>query len=187
MYNFLHKYYCQILVALTVALMPLTVTADDDKDRIIWATWDYAPLFIVDGPNKNKGAFNIRLALLKQALPQYHHKMSRTMNANRFVSMGRKPNNGICANGMVDGNLYRKDYLYSIVAFHIVNFGIITQNSHHQKFGPIGQPVSLEHLLKSTDMLLGTIDSHPYTPKITAIIENYLGTKNFQIDNISAN
>ncbi len=120
------------------------------KEPLLWFVWDLAPEFINSGPWKDQGYADKFLKFFIDNLPGYDHSI-RDVNVPRWSREVLGPNR--CTAHLWSG--FFPDQLllsraYSFTPPHVAVF----HQRHEARIGASGTVVSLEELLKQTDLTL---------------------------------
>ena len=153
----------------------LLVTTLFSKDTITWMLWDLPPNFILKGDQKNKGYQDIRLKLLQDRLPQYHHE-AVVMNVNRAIAIYKERNDSetiYCTNDLISHPTLDIDDYLSMAQFPFKAHYLVTSKDKAHLFGKEGETVVLEDIIQNKNLRLVISKNRPYLGA-NKILQSYL-------------
>ncbi len=157
------------------ALSLLSPVCAQEKAIIRWLTWQQVPNFITKGPFHGQGIGDAFTQALQDKLPQYHH-INIISNANRYHTLIRQPDVCVAWAWVVPGS--KAFRIHSRPVSLAPRSGIQTLKSKAHLFGPPGQVLSLNTLLKTTQLKLGYLTAMTYSKKVHELLEQYKGQDN---------
>lgn len=143
------KFFQIFLLALFVASFPFGSQAQEKK-TIEWLIWNLPPEFVQSGPWKDQGYADKFLKFFKDNLPEYEHS-TIVVNVPRWSREAFRDNRctaHLWGGFFTDRLLYSKPYSFTppqVAVFH---------KRHQERIGPEGTVVSIEELLKQSDLTL---------------------------------
>jgi uncharacterized protein (TIGR02285 family) len=146
-----------------------------EKATIRWLAWEQPPNFITKGPFLGQGIGDSFTKSLQDRLPQYNHETVIT-NARRYNLLIREDD--VCAAWawIIPGSHeYR---VHSRPVSLVPPSGILTLKSKQHLFGKPGDVLSLEELLKNSELVLGYLEDMAYSKRVNELLEQYRGKQN---------
>lgn len=138
-----------ILLIFCVFSFP-TPSHSQTKEQLLWFVWDLPPEFVKSGPWKNQGYADKFLQFFIKNMPGYEHVIEH-VNIPRWSLEVLKPNR---CSAHLWGGFYPNQLLlskpYSFTPPHVAVF----HKRHQKRIGPEGTVVSLEELLRQSDLKL---------------------------------
>ncbi len=137
------------------ALLILTCTSSLSlaKETIKWLTWEQSPEFVQNGQFAGQGYADKALKFFIENLPEYNHEIinSSVRRWEREASFSHACSPYLWGHFLKDKLLYSKPYTLS------PPHSVIFLKQYEESFGPQGTLLSLEDLLKNTNLILMTL------------------------------
>ena len=171
----------KIQVNAALALIFATLCCHAESDEITWRVIDWAPFYIVDGPQSQQGLYDHIINDLSMKLTEYKHHRSEmsTQRALSEIQKGRK----ICH----PSALANTDALLSSVNSFLLPHRIIIKKNQADDFVSLLTPdnsLSLKKLLQSNK--LGGLSQKRYTRNLNRLIDQYPPEKFYRSPNYSS-
>jgi len=173
-------------VILGITLGALLLRGDviaQEKETIVWLTWEQVPNFIFEGKFKGQGIADLFTKTLQLKLPQYNH-VNVISNTRRYQKLIREKNVCVAWAWIVPGSNVFRIHSRPVSLAHPV--GIQTVKSKQHLFGKPGEVLSLTKLLANPDIRLGYLEEMTYSKRIHELLEQYRGKKNIYFSSTSA-
>jgi len=175
--NYRHFYtMTTILGGLMLLLSGLSTTVAADKETIRWHQMDYPPLYILEGPDKGKGAADILQQMLIERLgPKYQHS-SIVVNDARSRHESKKGINACFVGGVYNDPDYYSSIPIAAVYPHmvVIKRGRKTQLTHQEN------TISLDALLGNRKLTLGLQKDRSRGEVLDTLIQKYKGEDNIR-------
>lgn len=166
-----------LLLSLVLCACLLTAPHAQGRETITWLLRDLAPLIIARGPDRNRGAVDQTLPLLRAALPDYDHSVLR-VNRARASQMLAEP--GLyCDPALLWTAQRAQTIFYSVPSMNVLSSALIMQRSDLPliaRFMEDGK-VDLSALLRSNTIALGTIAGRSYGRVVDSILAEAKGSQ----------
>ncbi len=160
-------------LAVLAYLFPGTSAATEE---IRWHIMDYPPLYIIDGPNKGKGAADILQKMLIDRLGNEYRHSSILVNDARSRHESK---NGI--NACFVGGVYQDpDYISSIPVAAIPPHLIVIKKGNLKRFGD-QRSVALKTLLDNENLVLGVQKDRSRGAILDGIIQQHKRRQNVKV------
>ncbi len=153
------------------------------KETVTWLTWEQVPHFIFEGEYKGQGISDIFTLKLQKSLPQYNHQNLKS-NTRRYWKLIKKEKICVAFAWIVPGS--REYRIHSRPVGIVAPMGIQTLKSKQSLFGKPGQTLSLDRLLKNSQIKLGILKDMVYSKKVHNLIDLYEGKSNLLLSSVSA-
>lgn len=159
-----------LLLALAVCSCLLTSPLAHGRETITWLLRDLAPLTIASGPERNLGAVDLALPLLRAALPEYDHNVLRVNRARASQMLGEPGLN--CDPALLWTAQRARSILYSVPSMNVLSNVLIMQRGDLPLIAEFMQDgkVDLGALLRSRTLALGIIAERSYGPVVDRIL-----------------
>ena len=165
------KYLSRLHIAaflIAVTIFPVMLSAGES---ITWAEADFPPIWILKGSDKGNGILDGLTSIYEKNLPEYEHHHT-TANIARILSMMKEGQN-VCHAGILKST-DRESFIYFSIPNAITSLHkIIVKKSRINSLFGNSKDVSLEALLKNTNLKLGVSKSNSYGATIDKILEKY--------------
>lgn len=138
------------------------------KDSIAWYNQNFPPVWILDGPDQGNGIVDSIISLYERNLPEYEHTRI-TANISRLTSM-MKTGENICHAAMIKSE-EREAFAYFSIPNGITQLHtIVVKKSRLETLFDNSMSVSLDDLLKNTQLILGVDKNSSYGPIINKLL-----------------
>lgn len=142
-----------------------------DARTIKWLTHDFAPYYILSGPDKSQGRDESIISLLEQQLPHINFERVIIPSGKVIQELANQQSNA-CALSLYK-NKYREERVY--FTHQSSTAGLSPSIAMHQKLSAAldiesSEPVSLTHLLVKKQLTLGVSMNRSYGSEIDKII-----------------
>jgi len=174
------------LIILGVILATLLLREDviaQEKETIIWLTWEQVPNFISEGKFKGQGVADLFTKTLQLKLPQYSH-VNVVSNTRRYQKLIRETNVCVAWAWIVPGSETFRIHSRPVSIAH--RSGIQTLKSKQHLFGKPEEILSLTKLLANPDIKLGYLEEMTYSKRVHELLEQYRGEDNLYFSSTSA-
>jgi uncharacterized protein (TIGR02285 family) len=162
----------KLSVCFTMMLWSFTASA---QPVMQWYTSHWPPYRISEGPFAGQGSFDLMLAQLTKALPQYQHKINQ-IHLARIVKVSATTNENHCTFGLRYTPERAKRTYFSQPAGLLPNLAVNSLQQHDKlKKFESQQPVQMNMLVKDQD-LLGLIENDRAYPAVIAAQINKEGS-----------
>jgi len=158
----------RIIFALPIVMI-MVIAARADHETVEWVVADRPTSYILDGPDKGKGAVDGLYALLFRYLPEYEHK-TINMTFGRVLQTMKSGQN-LCAVGFRDQEREKVAY-FSIPAIISLPFAVVAKKGRIEQFYGDIDSVSIEKLLADKRLRGGVMQKRSYGD-IDGIIKKY--------------
>lgn len=159
------------LPKIKAALLSLVLLAGPGmaKETIVWGRFHTAPNMIVEGPDKDKGTFDLVRALLEKQLDGYEHKQTIAPFPRIFHEI--KNGSNWCFVGGSKSVEREQFASFSVPAVITLPHKVIVRQSDLKRFGK--GPVSLEKLLTTPGLRTSTLRERSINPVVDALMKRY--------------
>ncbi|WP_156463192.1 TIGR02285 family protein [Pseudomonas sp. Leaf129] len=140
------------------------------RETITWLLRDLAPLTIARGPDRNRGAVDQALPLMRAALPDYDHSVLR-VNRARASQMLAEP--GLyCDPALLWTRQRAQTIFYSVPSMHVLGSTLVMQRIDLPLIADFMDDgkVDLGALLRSDTLALGIIAGRSYGSVVDRIL-----------------
>jgi len=162
----------KLSVCFTLMLWAFTASA---QPVMQWYTSHWPPYRISEGPYAGQGSFDLMLAQLTKALPQYQHKINQ-IHLARIVKVSATTNENHCTFGLRYTPEREKRSYFSQPAGLLPNLAVNSLQQHDKlKKLESQQPVQMNMLVKDQD-LVGLIENDRAYPAVIAAQINKEGS-----------
>jgi uncharacterized protein (TIGR02285 family) len=165
------------LISLVLCSCLLTSPHAHGRETITWLLRDLAPLTIASGPDRNQGAVDQALPLLRAALPDYDHSVLRVNRARASQMLGES---GLsCDPALLWTARRAQTILYSVPSMNVLSNALIMQRDDLPLIADFMQDgkVDLGALLHSKTMTLGVIAERSYGSAVDRILDEADGSQ----------
>jgi len=165
-------------IILGVTLAALLLRGDaiaQEKETIVWLTWEQVPNFISEGKFKGQGVADLFTKTLQLKLPQYNH-VNVISNTRRYQKLIREESVCVVWAWIVPGSEVFRIHSRPVSLAH--RSGIQTLKSKQHLFGEPGEVLSLAKLLANPDIKLGYLEEMTYSKRVHELLEQYRGEDN---------
>lgn len=145
------KSFYSLFLILPFLMSPSFAKTESDK-TIYWTRWDDPPIFVIDGPFRDKGFLDQVEMSIRSKLPGYEHKNIKS-NVLRVLKLAEDKAN-TCNAGWLDTPEWRKVFHLSKPFSLIPSNGIIMKKKHYKEIAHL-EPLSLQKMLDETNLKLG--------------------------------
>jgi len=145
---------------------------------IVWASIDFPPFQIVDGPHQGTGSFDGMRDLLIREIPDVDHRIVQMSFAEREEAF--KAGSLLCSPGMFRTPARERYLVFSKPSLIHLDNRLIFAKEKADRF-PAGSVVDLEQILADSRLRGAVIASRSYAPNIDALLRRYGGTHNVQM------
>jgi len=153
---------------IAIIMAPAMLSAGES---ITWVEADFPPVWILKGPDKGNGILDGLISIYEKNLPDYEHHHV-TANITRILSMMKEGQN-VCHAGILKSP-DRENFVYFSIPNCITNLhGIVVKKSRINALFGNNKSVSLESLLKNTNLKPGVSKSNSYGATIDKLLEKY--------------
>ena len=143
---------------------------------ITWVEADFPPIWIMEGSDKGNGILDGFISIYEKNLPEYEHHHV-TANITRILSM-MKDGQNVCHAGILKSS-DRESFIYFSIPNCITNLhNIVFKKSRMNSLVGDSKSLSLEAILKSTELKLGVSKNNSYGVTIDKILEKHKENKN---------
>jgi uncharacterized protein (TIGR02285 family) len=151
---------------------------DSSIGRIVWASVDFPPFQIVDGPYQGTGSFDGMRDLLIREMRDVKHDLVQMNFVEREEAF--KGGRLLCSPGMFHTPARERYLVFSKPTLvHLDNRLVFTKRNANRF--PAGSPVDLEKVFGDRWLVGGLIASRSFAPNIDALIRRYGGSPNVQL------
>jgi polar amino acid transport system substrate-binding protein len=159
------------LLKIPVALFALSLLADAAcaKETIVWGRFNTAPNMIIEGPDKDKGTFDLVRAVLEKQLDTYEHKQAVAPFPRIFHEI--KNGGSWCFVGGSKSVEREQFALFSVPAVITLPHKVIVRKADLKRFGK--GPVSLEKLLSTPGLRTSTLRERSINPVVDSLLRRY--------------
>lgn len=136
------------------------------EDTLTWLLRDLPPMTIFEGPQKNQGALDQLLPMLREHLPEYRHQV---MHVNRARGIQMLRAQSLTCDPSLLWTPERAEYVvFSAQAFVTVSNGVTIQRSHQAAMAPyiVEGQFDLQAFLKSHTARIGATAERSYGPAV---------------------
>ena len=168
------KYLIRLFAAaFFIAMIMATAAMLSAEELITWGEENFPPIWILEGTDKGNGILDGLISIYEKNLPEYEHHHV-TANMARILSMMEEGQN-VCHAGILKSP-DRENFVYFSIPNCITNLhGIVVKKSRINALLGNNKSVSLESLLKNTNLKLGVSKSNSYGATIDKLLEKYKG------------
>lgn len=159
-----------LFLSLALCACLLTAPHAHGRETITWLLRDLAPLTIARGPDRNRGAVDQALPLMRAALPDYEHRVLR-VNRARASQMLAEP--GLyCDPALLWTAQRAQTIFYSVPSMHVSSSTLVMQRSDLPLIAGFmtDGKVDLSALLRSNTIALGIIAGRSYGQVVDRIL-----------------
>ena len=146
--------------------------------RILWASLDFPPFQIVDGPNRGSGSFDGLRDLLVREIPDAEHELITMTFARREDDL--REGRLLCSPGMFRTPVRERYLIFSKPALIHLDNRLVFLVKNESRF-PSGSEVDLERVFKDRRLVGGVIAGRSFAPNIDALIRRYAGSHSLQL------
>lgn len=136
------------------------------EDTLTWLLRDLPPMTIFEGPQKNQGALDQLLPMLREHLPEYRHQV---MHVNRARGIQMLRAQSLTCDPSLLWTPERAQYVvFSAQAFVTVSNGVTIQRSHQAAMAAyiVEGQFDLQAFLKSHTARIGATAERSYGPAV---------------------
>jgi len=165
------KYLIRFYIAAILVGIIVSPTHLSAGESITWVEVNFPPIWILEGPDKGNGILDGLISIYEKNMPVYeHHHVAA--NITRILSMMKEGQN-VCHAGILKSP-DREQFIYFSIPNCITNLHkiVVKKSRKNSLFGNI-MNVSLEDLLKNTNLKLGVSKSSSYGTTINNLLEKY--------------
>jgi uncharacterized protein (TIGR02285 family) len=147
-------------------------------EKIAWASLDFPPFQIVDGPHRGSGSFDgLRDLLVREIRDAEHETVTMT-----FARREDELRNGarLCSPGMFRTPVRERYLVYSTPALIHLDNRLVFLGRNASRFPP-GAEVDLEKVFKDRRLVGGIIAGRSFAPNIDASIRRHAGSRNIEM------
>lgn len=164
-------------LSLALCVCLLAPSPAHGKETITWLLRDLAPLTIASGPERNRGAVDQALPLLRAALPDYNHSVLRVNRARASQMLGEPGLN--CDPALLWTARRAQTILYSVPSMNVLSNTMIMQRTDLPLIARFMQEgkVDLSALLSSKAVALGIIAERSYGTAVDRILADSDGSQ----------
>ncbi|KQM53566.1 hypothetical protein ASE80_24805 [Pseudomonas sp. Leaf15] len=155
--------YIRLLLVGTLLGCPLSAQAED---TLTWLLRDLPPMTIFEGPQKNQGALDQLLPMLREHLPEYRHQV---MHVNRARGIQMLRAQSLTCDPSLLWTPERAQYVvFSAQAFVTVSNGVTIQRSQQAAMAPyiVAGQFDLQAFLKAHKARIGATAERSYGPAV---------------------
>ena len=155
--------YIRLLLVSTLLGCPLSAQAED---TLTWLLRDLPPLTIFEGPQKNQGALDQLLPMLREHLPEYRHQV---MHVNRARGIQMLRAQSLTCDPSLLWTPERAQYVvFSAQAFVVVSNGVTIQRSQQAAMAPyiVEGQFDLQAFLNAHKARIGATAERSYGPAV---------------------
>jgi uncharacterized protein (TIGR02285 family) len=146
-------------------------------EKIVWASLDFPPFQIVDGPHQGSGSFDGLRDLLVRAIPDAEHEVVTMTFARREEEL--RDGRLMCSPGMFRTPVRERYLVYSKPALIHLDNRLVFLGKNAARFPP-GAEVDLEQLFNDRRLVGGIITGRSFAPNIDASIRRHGGAPNLR-------
>ena len=146
--------------------------------RIVWASIDFPPFQIVDGPDQGSGSFDGMRDLLIRELRDVEHGIAPMGFVEREEAF--KAGRLLCSPGMFRTPTRERYLVFSKPSLIHLDNRLIFAKRNDNRF-PAGSPVDLEKVFNDRWLVGGVIAGRSFAPNIDALIRRYGGSPHVQM------
>jgi polar amino acid transport system substrate-binding protein len=159
------------LLQIPVALFALSLLAGAAcaKEAIVWGRFNTAPNMITEGPDKDKGTFDLVRLVLEKQLVEYEHKQTNAPFPRIFHEI--KNGSPWCFVGGSKSVEREQVAIFSVPAVITLAHKVIVRRSDLKRFGK--GPVSLEKLLTTPGLRTSTLRDRVINPVVDQLLRRY--------------
>lgn len=147
-------------------------------EKIVWASLDFPPFQIIEGPQRGSGAFDGLRDLLIRAIPDARHEVVTMTFARREDEL--RDGVLLCSPGMFRTPVRERYLVYSRPALIHLDNRLVFLGKNAARFPP-GAEVDLEQVFKDKRLVGGIITGRSFAPNIDALIRRHGGSHNLQM------
>lgn len=146
--------------------------------KVIWASLDFPPFQIVDGPHRGSGSFDGLRDLLVREIRDAEHELITMSFARREDEL----RNGtlLCSPGMFRTPVRERYLVYSKPALIHLDNRLVFLARNAARFPP-GAKIDLERVFKDERLKGGIIVGRSFAPNIDALVRRHGGSANLQM------
>lgn len=146
--------------------------------KVIWASLDFPPFQIVDGPHRGSGSFDGLRDLLVREIRDAEHELITMSFARREDEL----RNGtlLCSPGMFRTPVRERYLIYSKPALIHLDNRLVFLARNAARFPP-GAKIDLERVFKDERLKGGIIVGRSFAPNIDALVRRHGGSANLQM------
>ncbi len=171
------------LCTVLLLFFSISVCLSEERDTLVWLTWNQKPNYIFSGKFKGQGIAGSLMKAIQDSLPQYVHRVIST-NAERYNELIKNEETCVAWAWKVPNS--RNIRIYSKPISLLAPMGIITLKEKQHKFDDANEILSLEKLLADTTLTLGYLAGMPYSQKIMELLDKHKESPNIYISRTSA-
>lgn len=147
-------------------------------EKIVWASLDFPPFQIVDGPHRGSGSFDGLRDLLVREMGDAGHDVVTMSFARREDEL--RGGKLLCSPGMFRTPVRERYLVYSKPALIHLDNRLVFLAKNSARFPP-GAEVDLEQVFKDRRLIGGIIIGRSFAPNIDASIRHHGDSRNFQM------
>jgi len=161
-----------VLVAFAGGVGPAAVFAQPEPPvaNVVWASLDFPPFQIVDGPHRGSGSFDGLRGLLVREMGDVGHEVVTMSFARREDELRR--GKLLCSPGMFRTPARERYLVYSRPALIHLDNRLVFLARNAARFPP-GAEVDLEKVFKDRRLIGGIISGRSFAPNIDAQIRRH--------------
>ncbi|MBI4998414.1 MAG: TIGR02285 family protein [Rhodocyclales bacterium] len=147
-------------------------------ERVIWASLDFPPFQIVDGPYQGSGSFDGLRELLVREIGEAEHELVTMSFARREDEL--RDGTPLCSPGMFRTPVRERYLVYSMPALIHLDNRLVFLARNAERFPP-GAEIDLERVFKDERLQGGIIVGRSFAPNVDALIRRHGGAANLQM------
>jgi uncharacterized protein (TIGR02285 family) len=169
----MHHRICLSLL-LGVLLSASVSASAEDKPVVVWYVLDFAPINIIQGPNKGQGNRDTAMHEVIANTPEFTHRITYSNGPRALDALRNTPN--ACQPALMYTEERARFAYYSISADWALPNGVIITRTRAADFAPFlnaAGELELERLLTQSSLRLGIHSGRSYGEEIDTILARY--------------